>query len=193
MGEDIRGEIVNALMELREALKPKAVVFDLDGVLVDSSRRYEKCMRETMRKYRVRKPEELKHIVGAMRDFWKCFLSEKHMNLDRPKPEAAKLVRSYLSKGYKIIILTGRVKQTQERKTRKQLKEWGIHFHEIVFRNKGDYRKDYEVKLEALEKLMEKYNVEIVYDDSEKFLQRIRSKFPNIKTYKVDSQEDLTT
>jgi len=46
-----------------------------------------------------------------MREFWKCTLSEKYMGLDKPREDMVKVLRSYLVKGYKIIILTDRVKQ----------------------------------------------------------------------------------
>mgnify|MGYP000389064791 CR=1 FL=1 len=168
--DSIKGEIIEALRELREALKPKAVVFDLDGVLVDSSERYNKCYEEAR---------------GNRRKFWKCFLSEKYMDLDKPNEEMVKLVRSYLARGYKIIILTGRVKQTQERKTREQLRKWKIYYHEIIFREKGDYRKDHTFKLEHLDKLMERYKIEAVFDDSERVVEEVKKRYPQVEAYKV--------
>ncbi len=61
----------------------------------------------------------------------------------------------------------------------------GIPYHEIIFREKGDYRKDYAFKLEALEKLMDRYRIEVVYDDSLKFIEEVRRRYPQIKTYLV--------
>lgn len=168
--EQLRQKIVAVLKELREALKPRAIVFDLDGVLVDSSKRYAKCREEAR---------------GDRRKFWECFLSEKYMDLDKPREDAVKILRGYLVKQYKIIILTGRVKQTQATKTREQLRKWGIYYHEIVFREKGDYRRDHVYKLEELAKLMERYKIEAVYDDSTRVLDAIKKKYPHIKVYSL--------
>ncbi|RLE47003.1 MAG: hypothetical protein DRJ31_09450 [Candidatus Methanomethylicota archaeon] len=168
--EQLRQEIIGVLKELREALKPKAVVFDLDGVLVDSSERYAKCKEEA---------------GNDRRKFWECFLSEKYMDLDKPREDVVKILRGYLVKRYRIIILTGRIRQTHAAKTRKQLRKWGIYYHEIVFREKGDYRKDHVYKLEELARLMERYMIEVVYDDSTKVLDAIKKRYPQVKVCKV--------
>jgi len=168
--EVIKAEIIAALKELKEAIKPKAVVFDLDGTLIDSSERYSRCIREAK---------------GDKKKFWECFLSEKYMELDRPREEVVKLLRGYLVKKYKIIIITGRIRQTQERKTKEQLRKWGIYYHEIIFREKGDYRKDYVLKLEYISKLMDCYKIEAIYDDSDHVIEAIKNRFPSIKVRKV--------
>jgi len=49
--QGLKSEIIEVLRELEEALKPKAVVFDLDGVLVNSNERYRRCLEEVLRKY----------------------------------------------------------------------------------------------------------------------------------------------
>ena len=170
MSEELKKEVIEALKELKEALKPRAVVFDLDGVLIDSSKRYEVCKEEAK---------------GNEKAFWDCFLSEKYMNYDSLREDVIRILRGYLVKGYRVIILTGRVRQTQARKTRSQLKEWGISYHEIVFRRKGDYREDQDYKLEGLAKLMNRYRVEALYDDSNKVLEAVKRKYPGIKVVKV--------
>ena len=93
-------------------LKPKAIVFDLDGVLVDCSERYRLCLQEANGKRNKR--------------FWECFLSEKYMDLDQPNTETIETLREYYRRGYRIIILTGRVKEKQENKTKQQLKQYNI-------------------------------------------------------------------
>ena len=52
--QDLKSEIIEALKELREALKPKVVVFELDEVLVDSSERYNRCLEEAMSPHHLR-------------------------------------------------------------------------------------------------------------------------------------------
>ena len=87
-------------------------MFDLDGVLVDCSERYRLCLQEANGKRNKR--------------FWECFLSEKYMDLDQPNTETIETLREYYRRGYRIIILTGRVKEKQENKTKQQLKQYNI-------------------------------------------------------------------
>ncbi len=170
MQGDIKSEVIEALKELKEALKPKAVVFDLDSVLVDSSERYKKCQEEA---------------AGSRKKFWECFLSDKYMDLDRPREDVVKQLRSYLVRGYKIIILTGRVRERQARKTKQQLRKWNIYYHEIVFRDEGDLSKDHVYKVLQLRKLLDRYRIEAVFDDSERVLKTIKKNFPSIQTIKT--------
>lgn len=67
----VKEEITKALKDLRETLKPKAVVFDLGGVLVDSSERYRRCLEGAMREYNASSAEGLEYIAGTRRAFWK--------------------------------------------------------------------------------------------------------------------------
>jgi len=163
VSQSLRDEIIAALRDLREALKPKAVVFDLDGVLVDSSERYRLCESEA---------------AGDRRRFWDCFLSEKYMDLDRPRPEYVEALKRYAAQGYRIIIVTGRVRETQEAKTLRQLRDWGVEFHEIYFRSRGDYRKDFEFKSEIVKKLSQRYRIEAVFEDSKPVVEALRRLLP---------------
>jgi len=167
---DIKAEVIAALRDLREALKPRAVIFDLDGVLVDSSERYRLCESES---------------GGDRRRFWDCFLSERYMDLDRPREEYVRILRDYLSKGFRIIIVTGRVRETQEAKTLRQLSEWGITYHEIYFRKAGDYRKDYEFKSEIIEKLSRRYRIAAVFEDSKPVAEALRKLLPDAEIHLV--------
>jgi len=160
---DIKAEIIAALKDLREALKPKAVIFDLDGVLVDSSERYRLCEEESR---------------GDRRKFWDCFLSEKYMDLDKPVEKYIQILKSYAAQGYRIIIVTGRVEERQRDRTLRQLSEWGVTFHEIYFRRAGDYRKDYEYKSEVVRRLSERYRIAAVFDDSKAVVEALRRILP---------------
>jgi len=141
-------------------LRPKAVVFDIDGVLVDSSRRFNKALEEVGAK-------DPKELTGEKRKrFWEVFLSEKYLHLDNPNEEYVERLREYRAQGYKIIILTGRPERLR-RATEEQLRRFGVEYDEIVFRPEGDYSKDHEFKARELAKLMQRYTIEAVYDDSE--------------------------
>jgi len=170
VSQSLRDEIIAALRDLREALKPKAVVFDLDGVLVDSSERYRLCESES---------------GGDRGRFWECFLSERYMDLDRPRPEYVETLRRYAAQGYRIIIITGRVRETQEAKTLRQLSEWGITFHEIYFRSRGDYRKDYEFKSEIVRELSQRYRIVAVFEDSKPVAEALRKLLPDAEIHLV--------
>ncbi|RDD52804.1 MAG: hypothetical protein BA066_07730 [Candidatus Korarchaeota archaeon NZ13-K] len=167
---DIKAEIIAALRDLREALKPKAAIFDLDGVLVDSSERYRLCESEA---------------AGDRRRFWECFLSEKYMDLDRPRTEYVETLRRYAAQGYRIIIVTGRVEERQKNKTLRQLSDWGITFHEIYFRRAGDYRKDYEFKSEIVRNLSKKYRIVAVFEDSKPVAEALRKLLPDAEIHLV--------
>ena len=133
-----------------EENKKQAVVFDIDGTLVDVSKRLEVCQKESKNK----------------KEFWACFLSERYLYLDLPIERTIKLLQKYWSEGVKIIIITGRTKN-MEKYTLIQLSAFNIFWNEIYFREVNDFRKDYEYKSEILKKMKEKYEILFIVDDSE--------------------------
>jgi len=141
-------------------LRFRAVVFDIDGVLVDSSERFKKAMEEMG----VKDPREL--AGEKRRRFWEVFLSEKYLHLDTPNEEYIEKLKEYKAQGYRVVILTGRPERLRGA-TEEQLRAFGIEYDEIVFRPEGDYSKDHEFKARELAKLMQRYAIEAVYDDSE--------------------------
>jgi len=148
----------------------EVVIFDLDGTLVDCSVRKYWC--------------ELENKADRTK-FWECFLSEKYMDLDQPKQHIIKLLNDYFEKGYKVVIITGRLYETQYSKTIEQLKKWNIPYHEIYFRHKGDYCKDFVFKSEIIKMLLDKgYKIKAVYDDSVDVVQFIKKQF-GIEAYLV--------
>ena len=78
-----------------------------------------------------------------------------------------------LSQEYPIIIATGR-DTSQEEVTKEWLFEHSIKPTEYYFRTEGDYRKGVEVKREQIEKIMEKYNVLVIFEDCEPIVQMYR-------------------
>ena len=153
----------------------EVAVFDLDGVLVDVSERLARCLRES----------------NGRRDavFWNCFLSSKYMYLDKPNRSLIDYVRRLKELGYRIVIVTGRRRDTQYEATIAQLEAFGIPFDEIYMREPGDYRKDHEFKMDIVKKLLSKgYRVVEVWDDSERVVETLKKLLPNTKIvhYRVE-------
>jgi len=78
-----------------------------------------------------------------------------------------------LQKSYPIILATGR-DTSQEEVTKQWLLDHEINVSEFYFRTKGDYRKGVEVKREQIEKIMEKYNILVIFDDCEPIVNMYR-------------------
>jgi hypothetical protein len=78
-----------------------------------------------------------------------------------------------LQKSYPIVLATGR-DTSQEEVTKQWLLDHEINVSEFYFRTEGDYRKGVEVKREQIEKILEKYNVLVIFDDCEPIVQMYR-------------------
>lgn len=78
-----------------------------------------------------------------------------------------------LAQEYPIIVSTGR-DTSQEEVTKKWLAEHRIEPTRYYFRTEGDYRKGVEVKREQIEKIMEKYNILVIFEDCEPIVQMYR-------------------
>lgn len=78
-----------------------------------------------------------------------------------------------LQKSYPIVLATGR-DTSQEEVTKQWLLDHEINVSEFYFRTEGDYRKGVEVKREQIEKIMEKYNILVIFEDCEPIVQMYR-------------------
>ena len=156
----------------------KCVIFDLDGVVFDVSRRINAALEEAGAK----RVEDLKHNPRLKRRFWEAFLSPKYMHLDIPRFDVIDRMWELKRKGYKIIILTGRVLETQGDETIAQLKKYNVPYDEIYFRRKRDKRKDYEYKASVVMWLKHS-GCEIVeiHEDSEEVANKLREIVPEAK------------
>jgi hypothetical protein len=108
----------------------KAVSFDVDGTLIDPAARLSAC------------------TSGGSVD-WGCFMDCGKLSLDRPKLNNIGLLGYMASRGFLILIVTGRP-EDMFKCTMRQLGELGILFHSLVTRRGGDDRPDPEYKLDAL-------------------------------------------
>jgi len=145
--------------DLKRVEYREVVVFDLDGVIVDSSERYRLSLAEV-------DPNAKSHVdlpKDKRSQFWRVFLSEKYMDYDKPVPEAIEMLRRCREKGYPIVIVTGRTSNMLD-KTLEQLKSFGIEYDVLVMRHLGVYVKDHEFK----EHVVKSMNLQIaeVHDDS---------------------------
>lgn len=154
----------------------KAVIFDIDGVLINPQKRLRKCL-EKVNATSIRKLHGKKR-----RKFWDCFLSETYMNLDEPIQENISKLREMKNQGYHIILITGRREDKQKNKTLEQLDKWKIPYDEIYFRKAHDKRKDYTYKSSLIKRLIERgYEIVEVWDDSEKVIEKLKQILPNTK------------
>jgi len=158
----------------------KCAVFDIDGVIFDVSDR----IRATLEELGVDSIDEVKRNPKLRNKFWKIFLSPKYMYLDKPRLDAINYMHKLKNKGYKIIIVTGRVLETQGEETKKQLRKFNVPYDEIYFRRKRDKRKDYELKASIIQWLIFKgYEIVEVHVDSEEVINRLKLIIPGAKYY----------
>jgi len=136
----------------------EVVVFDIDGVLVDSSERYMASLMDTDPS--VKDHNELPVHKKAI--FWNTFLSEKYMELDRPIPKAIEVLKMKRER-FPLVILTGRTSNMLSG-TLKQLREFGVEFDVLIMRYLGVYMKDADFKEHVIKSLG--LNVAEVHDDS---------------------------
>ncbi|MEN2999638.1 MAG: HAD family hydrolase [Acidilobaceae archaeon] len=126
----------------------RAVVFDMDGVLVDSSERFRICEQESL----------------GRKEFWRCFLSEKYIHLDKPRREVAQLFQQYRERGYKVFVVSGRPKRMMT-VTLSQLLELGLRPDRVILKE-GGYEVEHKVRV--MRELAKRYEIEVVYDDNPK-------------------------
>jgi len=141
-----------------KVLGKEVVVFDLDGVLIDSSERYRLALAEvdSNAKSHVDLPKDKRN------QFWRVFLSEKYMHLDKPVPEAIEMLNKRRER-FPIVIITGRTDNMLS-KTLDQLRRFGIEFDVLVMRRVGVYQKDYEFKERVVKELG--LSIAELHDDS---------------------------
>jgi predicted kinase len=167
----------------RDAARPNPIG---EKVIRDTWRRYKHFIQTTevekyvnnLRAWDIGKPT----CVVVDMDSTLCFNTNKRpwfgegaaegMKYDIPNGGVCDVIFE-LQKSYPIILATGR-DTSQEAVTKQWLLDHEINVSEFYFRTEGDYRKGVEVKREQIEKILEKYNVLVIFDDCEPIVQMYR-------------------
>lgn len=130
-------------------MKPRAVVFDIDGTLAD-----------------------LKHRLPLLPNY-NAFFDEMHK--DTCIESVAELARIIYDTGvYQVILSSGRPDSHRE-ETLRWLADNAIPHHRLYMRKTGDYRPDHVIKNEVREKIQEDYHILLVIDDRPKVVEMWRS------------------
>ncbi|MCD6510214.1 MAG: hypothetical protein J7L11_07520 [Thermoprotei archaeon] len=151
--------------------------FDVDGVLVDPRGRIRRVLSYLNLSPDVA-PSRLKGSIR--RRFWELFLSDRFLCYDKPRATGINLLLERLSRG-SVFIVTGRP-ETMRKSTYMELISYGVPVSKVrmLFRRRGDFRKDYEVKVELLGAIPDLVEV---HDDSAKVLDAIALLRPRIRLY----------
>lgn len=152
------GRIPERIVVVGTVPQKRCVVFDLDGVLIDSSAR----LRRSLEEVGVGSMEELRD-PELRRRFWDVFLSDRYIHLDTPNRRAVEALVRRREEGYGVVIITGRPYR-MARSTLRQLEEFGIPYDAIVFRSDSYRGKDHEYKVTAIAELA--LDVAEAHDDS---------------------------
>ena len=145
--------------------KPSAYVFDIDNTLANN-------------KHRVH------HILGEKKD-WDAFYED---SLDDEIIEATYKILRSIFQDFHIILCTGRHEKNREI-TEKWLEEKHIPFAELYMRPNDDRRKDYIVKADLADQILEKYDVIAVFEDKPKVCDMWRDKGVFVFEIKGDKDE----
>ena len=135
----------------------RAVIFDIDGTLVDSFHR----------------SKMITDWVAATNDQIHEYAALMHK--DTPIPAMVELCRTLHTAGYAIVLLTSR-DATQYAATVEYFDNYGIPFDELVVRDSIDDRRSSRVyKAEKLALIRERYDVEFAIDDENGVTQMFRA------------------
>jgi phosphoglycolate phosphatase-like HAD superfamily hydrolase len=124
-------------------MKPTAYIFDMDGTLVDTS-------------------AIVHHVLKRPKNFY-AFHEEAASAPARP--EVVAMVHEAVAQGHEIIIVTAR-EATWRTSTSMWLALNGIPSNAMFMRPIKDYRKDYIIKKEILERIRNSWNVVHAVDDN---------------------------
>ena len=124
----------------------KWIIFDLDGTLADIEDRRQLCTKEN----------------GKMD--WNKFFDPENIKLDKPNMPVIMMAQALTAFGYKIAIFSGRSARTEDA-TKEWLHEQDIKFDILKMRPERNFRPDEQLKLEWLNDMDWKDNVEAVFDD----------------------------
>ena len=169
----------------RDATRPNPIG---EKVIRDTWRRYKHFIQTTeVERYvnNLVKPDpEKPYCVVVDMDSTLCFNTNKRPWFGEGAAEGMKNdVENYgvcetvwaLAQEYPIVVATGR-DTSQAEVTKEWLEKHRISPTGYYFRTEGDYRKGVEVKREQIEKIMEKYNILVIFEDCEPIVQMYRDR-----------------
>ena len=132
------------------------ISFDIDGVLVDASKRLNLCLN------------------GDDVD-WSCFLDCRKLVLDLPKQRNIELVSTISRRGYDVVVITGRPEHMRKC-TELQLRSYGVVYKALYMRLEGDTRRDHLYKVDAIIALRRR-GIEVLahFDDNEDTVKALKA------------------
>lgn len=136
--------------------KPLAVIFDIDGVLVDSSYIEKQARKSKVNVY----------------DYFKTHLEESSKYGNKPITD---MFESYCNNpGYKVFIITSRLESIRK-ETEYQLKLISnCRYDGLFMREDDDFKQSQEIKKEHLKELQKNFNVVLVIDDEDSNIRMYR-------------------
>ena len=138
-------------------MSKNSVIFDLDGTIALVDKRRKLSAKEN----------------GKID--WDIFFDSKNIKLDQPNLPVIETLNSLKERGFKIIILSGRLNTTKNA-TLKWLKKNKVQFDQIKMREntpKGKYISDIDLKQKWLNEIGQE-NILCVFDDRKKLVEMWR-------------------
>ena len=138
-------------------MSKNSVIFDLDGTIAIIDKRRKLSTKEN----------------GKID--WDIFFDSKNIKLDIPNLPVIETLNSLKEKGFKIVILSGRLNTTKNA-TLKWLKKNKVQFDQIKMREntpKGKYISDIDLKQKWLNEIGQE-NILCVFDDRKKLVEMWR-------------------
>jgi len=133
-------EIVGSISRLRNK---RVAVFEIDGVLVDSSERYRRALQDIGGR-----EERLEYDKKLKKKFWKLYMSPKYIELDKPVARAIELLKEARKK-YAVVLITERTNEILH-ETLHQLEDYGVTYDLLVFRDKRNNARGAKYKTMAI-------------------------------------------
>lgn len=159
----------------------KIIIYDIDNTLVDASERYKLSLIESGLDPNI----NIRKIpISERNKFWKVFLSNKYMHLDKPDHQEIKKLNSKYGAGYGIILVTGRP-ETLKKDTIEQLMQFGIKYHALIMRPKNNREPDRIYKVKLIKEMIN-MGLDIVeyHEDDPATVKIIKKEFPGIRVVK---------
>ena len=139
----------------------KWIIFDLDGTLADIEDRRQLCTKEN----------------GKMD--WDKFFDPENIKLDKPNQPIINTLKAFQEAGYRIAIFSGRSARTEDA-THNWLMSHMCHYDVLKMRPERNFRPDEQLKLEWLNDMDWKDDVEMVFDDRQKVVDMWRNNGLNV-------------